>query len=77
MGGDGARGNVLNHHGTVNCIDRAYPETRPEGRPVEFRVQDRASTFVGTRVILFVCLSGSLGRGEVLVFGVPSVPVVD
>ena len=76
MGGDGARGNVLNHNGTINYVDRAYQETRPDGHPVEFRVQDRASTFVGTRVILFVCLRGSLGRGEVLVFGVP-VPVVD
>ena len=76
MGGDGARGIVLNHYGRINDVDRAYSETRPEGRPVEFRVQDRASTFVGTRVIFFCCLRGILGRGEVLVFAVP-VPVVD
>ena len=80
MGGDGARGNVLNHQGMINHVDRAYSETmsgeRLRGHPKKFRVQDRASTFVGTRVILFFCLRGTLGRGEVLVFAVP-VPVVD
>ena len=76
MGGDGARGNVLNHHGMINYVDRAYSETMPEGCPEKFRVQDRASTFVGTRVIFSCCLRGTLGRGEVLVLSVP-VPTVD
>ena len=78
-GGDGARGNVLNHSGMINHIDRAYQETIPDERlrrrPKEFRVQDRTSTLAGIRV-RFHCLRGSLGRGEVLVFAVP-VPVVD
>ena len=71
MGGDGARGNVLNHQGMINYVDRAYQET-----PKEFRVEDLTSTFVGIRVKFYLCLRGSLGRGEVLVFAVP-VPVVD
>ena len=74
MGGDRARGKVLNHQGMNR---ETKPDERLRGHPEEFRVQDRTSTFAGIRVSFYFCLRGILGRGEVLVFLSVPVPTVD